>query len=100
VRYLKLALNWGPRDERAAWGNHLDYFEIGPDGYAIRQINAHASGPSLKYDSEHPADRFGFMTDQAFPPGPYSLEAGDGEATEITAEEFEALWARTQAINR
>ena len=98
MRYLRLALNWGPR-EQSAWGNHIDYFEIGPDGYAVRQINAHVSGPSLKYDKFHAADRFGFMADQPFE-DPYTLEEGDGEVSEITAEEFEALWGRTQAVNR
>jgi hypothetical protein len=100
VRYLKLALNWGPDGDRSTWGNHVDYFEIGPDDRAVRQINMHVHGPSLKYDRGHAADAYGFMADKPFPQGAYSLEPGDGEVTEISAAEFEALWARTEALNR
>ncbi len=72
-------------DQHDAWGTSVWYFEVGPDGYAVRQIEEYASGVLLKYSETEMEDEYGFLADQ-----PIDIDEGDWEG--ITRAEFESAW--------
>lgn len=73
-------------DDFDSWGTSVWYFEIGGDGYPVRQVVKYQHGPVLKYDSEHLDDEYGGLGDQA-------LAADDFAGFEISPEEFESAWS-------
>ncbi|HEX8473523.1 MAG TPA: hypothetical protein VF666_05790 [Pyrinomonadaceae bacterium] len=64
-------------------GMHPTGYEMGDDGYTARQIEVYENGVTLKYDSSHLEDEYGFLSDQP-------LEPKKNGVPEASAEEFEA----------
>jgi hypothetical protein len=63
------------------------------DGYAARQMEVYEHGIILKYDSSHLEDGYGFLSDQPLEPEKHGVP-------EVSAEEFEAEWAKADAFNQ
>ncbi len=76
-------------DEHDAWGHSGWYFEVGEDGYALRQVERYDSGPTLRYGPQHGRDEYGFLTDQPF-------DAPEWEPCRISGDEFEEAWTTAQ----
>ena len=51
-KYFKRKWNETRGDEFDSWGTSIWYFEIGPDGYPIKQIELYENGNRLKYHSK------------------------------------------------
>ncbi len=65
MRYFKRRWD-GPRgDEHDSWGGSIWYFEVGDDGYPVRQLEIYDGGAILKYDERHLDDEFGGLGDQS-----------------------------------
>lgn len=88
MNYRKYRWNESRGDAYSAWGASWWYFEIGPGGYPIRQIEIYDAGVRLRYGPDHSDDQFGGL--------------GDGHASEwdrpadqeLSAAEFEEQWSR------
>ena len=50
-----------------SWGPCVYFFEVGGDGWAVRQIEQYETGPTLRYDKDHDEDEHGFLTSEPFP---------------------------------
>ncbi len=86
MRFFKYRWDEDRGDEHAEWGGSWWYFEIGPDGYPVRQVEEYDSGIRLRYGPDHQEDDFGFLgypnvSDMDRPPD-----------LELSAAEFEAVW--------
>lgn len=46
-------------DAFASWGATTYFFEVGPDGWPLRQVEVYDDGPTLRYGPDHPEDEFG-----------------------------------------
>jgi hypothetical protein len=46
-------------DGFASWGAATYFFEVGPDGRPVRQVEVYDAGPTLRYGPDHPEDEFG-----------------------------------------
>ncbi len=87
MQYLKYRWNEDRGDEHAEWGGSWWYFEIGSDGYPVRQIEEYDSGVRLRYGPDHEEDKFGGL-------GTAQVSECDQLANqELSATEFEELWA-------
>ena len=64
LRYFRRRWNESRGDGHDSWGASNWYFEIGDDGYAVRQLEQYDSGAVLKYDETHLNDEFGGLADQ------------------------------------
>ena len=85
MRYFRRAWDESRGDEYDAWGTSTWYFEVGDDGYPLRQIEVYEHGVVLKYDRSLPDDVFGGLGNQA-------LDLDEFRAFEISAEVFDAAW--------
>lgn len=74
-------------DEYDNWGKSSWYFEVGDDGYAVRQIEVYENGQVLKYDESNFEDEYGSLADQP-------LDITEKGGIEITDAEFEEEWKR------
>lgn len=74
-------------DEFDGWGHSVWYFEVGPDGWPVRQIEAYDNGPVLRYGPGHEEDRYGGL-------GQASLDEPDQDWSShmIARETFERAW--------
>ena len=90
--YYKRHWDENPGGKQSHWGTSDWYFEVGQDGYAVRQIEVYQSGIVLKYQAEQ-EDEFGFLTDAVLDPQEY-------EPYCISANEFESIWHSTRALNQ
>jgi hypothetical protein len=73
-------------DEFDAWGPATYLFEVGADGWPVRQIQTYDAGPVLRYGPDCPDDRYGGL-------GECQLdELEDWTPWAITPEEFEQVW--------
>ena len=86
MKFFKYRWHEDRGDEHAAWGESWWYFEIGADGYPVRQVEEYDSGIRLRYGPEHQEDEFGCLgyanvSDMDRPPD-----------QELSAAEFEAVW--------
>lgn len=88
VRYYKRPWDEVRGDAYDSWGCSVWFFEVGDDGYPVRQIEQYASGTVLKYDAGHIEDEFGGLGDQP-------LDGDEFAEFEISKEEFEAAWSMT-----
>ena len=88
MRYLKYRWNEDRGDEHSDWGCSWWYFEVGENGYPVRQIEVYDSGIRLRYDHEHLEDEFGGL-------GCTNVNEFDRSADEeLSAAEFETEWER------
>ena len=87
-RFYRRRWNESRGDEFYAWGPAVYLFQVGEDGFAVRQIEVYDAGPVLRYGPGHLEDRYGFLTSVRL--------TGDGEDWSpyaIAGEEFERFWA-------
>src|SRR2546421_2944434 len=73
------------------WGEATYWLEVNDRGDAERELQVYPNGNVLRYDREHPGDRYGALD--------IMVVDGDEEAWaeyQITREEFEEQW-RTHA---
>jgi hypothetical protein len=77
-------------DEFDGWGPSVWYFEVGNDGWPVRQVEVYDSGPVLRYGPGHEQDRYGGL-------GEASLDDPDEDWSPfaITQEAFERAWNPT-----
>jgi hypothetical protein len=75
-------------DEFDGWGHSVWYFEVGHDGWPVRQVEVYDAGRVLHYGPSHAEDRYGGL-------GEVSLyDSGDDwNRFEITEAEFVRAWA-------
>jgi hypothetical protein len=87
MKHLKYRWDECRGDTYDDWGRSWWYFEIGPDGYMVRQIEVYDSEVRLRYGPDHAEDEFGFLG--------YVHETDlDRSAYQLlSAAEFEAEWA-------
>jgi len=90
--YLKRRWNEFRGDKYDAWGKSWWYFEVNPDGSALRQIEQYDSGVSLRYGAEQNEDEYGFLSDQ-------TVDVQDPDFEAISAAEFELMWHQSRAPN-
>jgi hypothetical protein len=93
VRYFKRDWDEPRGDEHNSWGPSTWYFEVGDDGYPVRQLERYESGVILKYDDAHLDDEFGGVGDQA-------LDIEEFAEFEIDRAAFETVWSSSSAKNR
>ncbi len=74
-------------DEFHGWGPSVWYFEVGDDGWPVRQVEAYDAGPVLRYGPDHQEDRYGGL-------GQTSLDDLDEDWGRfgIDRDEFECVW--------
>jgi hypothetical protein len=74
-------------DEYGGWGHSVWYFEVGEDGWPVRQIEVYDRGPILRYGPGHEEDQFGGL-------GQASLDETDEDwsAYLIVRASFERAW--------
>ena len=90
--YFRFDWNESRGDEFDDWGKSTFWFEMGDDGYAVRQLEVYEDGTVLKYDASHMEDKYGGLADQP-------LEPEENQIPEVKAAEFEAEWAALTARN-
>jgi hypothetical protein len=87
MTYIKCRWDDNQGELRAGWGGSWWYFEFDPDGSISRQIEIYDNGMRLRYGPDRLEDANGRL--------------GEGRrqhmdmpgALEMTADEFEAVWA-------
>lgn len=86
------ALDQGPYGigPAADWGRFTRLIEVGPDQYAMRQIDVFECGRFLRYDREHWVDAFGMLADARFKQ-PLTLSR-HWQILAIEGAEFETEW--------
>jgi len=93
LRYFKRRWDESRGDEHASWGPSTWYFEVGDDGYPVRQLEQYDGGAVLKYDEAHLDDEFGMLSDAA-------LDLEEFAPFEIDRTAFETAWSSAVARNR
>lgn len=93
MRYFRYQWDELRGDEFDHWGRSIYWYEMGRDGYAARQMEVYENGVTLKYDSSHLEDEYGFLSHQPLEPEKYGVP-------EVAAEEFAAEWAIRGPFNR
>lgn len=78
------------------WSFWTALYEIGDDGYVVRQLESYDIGIVLKYDQTHPKDEYGMLEDIVLS----HEELLDLRAEEISAEWFEKCWISFKVLNR
>ncbi|MEU7905330.1 hypothetical protein [Actinoplanes sp. NPDC049118] len=74
-------------DEFADWGHSVWYFEVGDDGWPVRQVETYDAGRVLRYGPSHSEDRYGGLGEASL------YDSGDDWSRfEITEAEFEQAW--------
>lgn len=93
MRYFRYDWDETRGDEFDHWGRSTHWYEMGSDGHVARQMEVYENGITLKYDSSHLEDEYGFLTDQPLEPEKYGVP-------EVAVEEFESEWTKQEALNR
>ena len=93
LRYFKRRWEESRDDEYDTWGPSTWYFEVGRDGYAVRQLEQYDGGTVLKYDANHLDESFGGLGDQA-------LDVDEFAPYEVDRTAFENAWSSSVARNR
>ena len=86
MRYFKRYWDESRGDPHDAWGGSWWYFEADPAGVVTRQVEVYDDGPTLRYSVAQPAGPFGMLCDQP-------LDFAEFAGNEISAPEFESVWA-------
>lgn len=74
-------------DQYDAWGAAIYYFEVGEDGWPLRQVEIYDAGPVLRYGPDHDEDEFGQL-------GSAQLdELEDWSSWAISKEAFDKVWS-------
>jgi len=84
-QYYKRPWNDDRGDDYSHWGASVWFFEVGEDGFPVRQLEVYESGVILRYGPDHPEDEFGMLS-------LVSLDAVEFSPFVISATEFEAAW--------
>lgn len=92
MRYFKRKWDETRGDQYDSWGTSIYYFEVGLDGYPIRQIEIYENGNSLFYGPDQLFDDYGGLGDQA-------LDLDEFSAYEINADEFSNILNDIKPIN-
>jgi hypothetical protein len=92
VRYFKRKWEESRGDEYDSWGPSTWYFEVGDDGYPVRQLELYDGGAILKYDVTLQDDQFGGLGDQP-------LDLDEFAPYEIERAAFENAWSSTSGRN-
>ena len=92
LRHYKRRWSESRGDDFDRWGASDWYFEVGADGWPVRQIERYDDGTVLKYDVTHVEDEYGGLSEAALDPAEYQEFA-------IGSAEFETMWA-SEARNR
>jgi len=87
-KYFKRKWSETRGDEFDSWGTSTWYFEVGTDGFPIKQIELYENGNRLKYHSEKTFDDYGGLGDQA-------LDMEEFKEFEIEKAEFENEWKKS-----
>jgi Domain of unknown function (DUF6881) len=74
-------------DEFDDWGRSVWYFEVGDDGWPVRQVEVYDAGRISRYGAGHEEDRYGGLSQASL----YDSDE-DWSPFEITAAEFERVW--------
>ena len=74
-------------DEFDGWGQSVWYFEVGDDGWPIRQVEVYDAGRVSRYGPDHQEDRYGRLGE-----GSLYDSGDDWSRFESTAAEFERAW--------
>ncbi|MBM0124549.1 hypothetical protein [Pimelobacter simplex] len=89
-RYFKRRWEETRGDAHDSWGASTWYFEVGADGWPIRQVEVYDDGPTLRYGPGNEDDLYGQL-------GQVQLdEFEDWEPWAIPSEEFEHRWTATE----
>jgi hypothetical protein len=73
-------------DEHSAWRGCVYYFEVAPDGTAMRQMEIYDNGTLLQYHADHIEDAFGFLTN-------LTIDLSEFSGFSISRDEFETAWS-------
>ncbi|MEU4565009.1 hypothetical protein AB0F72_42080 [Actinoplanes sp. NPDC023936] len=74
-------------DEFKGWGHSVWFFEVGDDGWPVRQVEVYDAGRILRYGPGHPEDSYGGLSEVSL------YDSGDEWSVfEITEAEFERVW--------
>lgn len=74
-------------DEFDNWGHSVWLFEVGCDGWPVRQVEIYDVGRVLRYGPNHPEDHYGGLGEASI------YDSGDQRNDfEITEAEFEREW--------
>ena len=93
MRYFKRRWDESRRDEHDSWGLSTWYFEVGDDGYPVRQLEQYDGGAILKYEETHFHDEFGGLSEKA-------LDLDEFAPFEVDRTAFETAWSSLVARNR
>jgi hypothetical protein len=74
-------------DEFDEWGHSVWYFEVGDDGWPVRQVEVYDAGPALRYGAGREEDRYGGLGQASL----YDLDE-DWSRFGIVGDEFERVW--------
>ena len=75
-------------DEYDSWGKSIWYFEVGTNGFPLKQIELYENGNRLKYHSEKTFDDYGSLGDHA-------LDMNELQTYEIEKAEFYNEWNKS-----
>ena len=92
MKYFKRRWEESRGDEFDSWGPSTWYFEVGDDGYPVRQLQQYDGGAILKYDQTHLDDEFGGLGDQ-------ELDLDEFAPFEIERMAFDSVWSSSSAQN-
>ena len=85
-RYFRRRWNESRGDAYDHWGPAVYFFEVSDEWRTIRQMEVYDDGHVLRYEADHTADDYGFL----------SVDPGnreDFEPYEIDGAAFESAWA-------
>lgn len=91
--YYKRPWNEERADEHADWGTSIWFFEVGDDGFPMRQLEVYQAGIALHYDAAHMDDGFGGLSEVA-------LDPGDFAPFVISLVDFEQAWVSHRPHNQ
>lgn len=86
MRYYRRHWSDTRGDEFETWGAATYYFEVGEDGWPIRQLEVYDAGPVLRYGPGREEDEYGQLRQARLD------ELEDWAPWAISQNEFEKAW--------